>query len=141
MKIYIASDHAGFHLKQELKQMHPEIEWMDLGPTNEDRVDYPDYAEKLAIALKPNPEQKGVLICGSGQGMAIKANRYPHLRAALCWNEEIAILSRGHNDANVLCLGSRHTEAELAADIFTAFINAEFEGGRHSERVNKLGKC
>jgi ribose 5-phosphate isomerase B len=141
MKIYIASDHAGFQLKQELKQMHPEIEWMDLGPASEDRVDYPDYAEKLAVTLKASPNHKGVLICGSGQGMAIKANRYPHIRAALCWNEEIAILSRGHNDANVLCLGSRHTEPELAADILTAFINAEFEGGRHSDRVKKLGSC
>ncbi|MCB0348928.1 MAG: ribose 5-phosphate isomerase B [Bdellovibrionales bacterium] len=140
MKLFIASDHAGFDLKEELKKLHDDIEWTDLGPDSDQRVDYPDYADKVARAIIDDPKQMGVLICGSGQGMAIKANRYPQIRAALCWNEDIAILSRGHNDANILCLGARHTTADHAADILTAFINAEFEGGRHLDRVKKLGK-
>lgn len=141
MKLYIASDHAGYALKEELKVLHNDIDWIDLGTTSDARVDYPDYADKLAKAIISDPKLMGVLICGSGQGMAIKANRHPQIRAALCWNEDIAILSRGHNDANVLCLGARHTAADHAADILTAFINAEFEGGRHQDRVNKLGDC
>ena len=128
MKLLIASDHAGFQLKEQLKKKFSHVEWMDLGCHSEDSVDYPDYADSLAQQLKSlndakglshskdlndaenseAPSQsKGVLICGSGQGMAMTANKSPHIRAALCWDEESARLSRQHNDANILCLSGR----------------------------------
>ncbi|MCB0407165.1 MAG: RpiB/LacA/LacB family sugar-phosphate isomerase [Bdellovibrionales bacterium] len=136
--LWIASDHAGFDLKQFLIQASPSLPWRDLGPETNSRVDYPDFAEKLANTLKTHPSDFGVLICGSGQGMAIKANRYDHIRAALCWNEEVAQLARGHNNANVLCLGSRLLDHELCIKILDTFLSTPFEGGRHADRVNKL---
>jgi ribose 5-phosphate isomerase B len=136
-RLLIASDHAGFELKEALKSACPELPWFDLGPSNADRVDYPDYAGKLARELKADHEM-GVLICGSGQGMAIAANRYSHVRAALVWNEEITKLSRGHNDANVLCLGARFLKVEEAKKLLSVFLETPFEGGRHADRVTKL---
>jgi len=136
--IFIAADHAGFTLKSQLLATFPNLEWKDLGPANTDSVDYPDYADFLAVELKKFPEALGVLICGSGQGMAIRANRYPHIRAGLCFSEEMARLSRAHNNANVLCLGSRFTDIELAKKILDVFLNTPFEGGRHERRVHKL---
>lgn len=139
-KLYIASDHAGFALKEKLKDYFMNLEWVDLGPKSDDRVDYPDYASKLALAIKEDPEAKGVLVCGSGQGMAMKANKFKHIRAALCYNTEITELSRKHNDANVLCLGERLLSPDEAFDILKVFLNTSFEGGRHAERVTKISE-
>jgi len=149
-KIFIASDHAGFELKQKFLKDNPQLPWVDLGPGDASSVDYPDYAKKLCekmiekIASHPATEEAlqsgvcGVLICGSGQGMAIRANKFPQIRAALCWNEEVARLSRQHNNANVLCLGSRMMSHEQAQKILETFLESKFEGGRHSQRVAKL---
>lgn len=139
-EILIASDHAGFDLKQHLIAHFPNLKWRDLGTYSTESVDYPDYATKLAEDLKKNPDGLGVLVCGSGQGMAIRANRFNHIRAALCWNEEIAGLARAHNDANVLCLPGRQIDAALANKILNRFLQTPFEGGRHQKRVDKL-KC
>lgn len=137
--IFIASDHAGLEMKRHLIGRYPFLPWKDLGPMNGDRVDYPDFAEKLCLNLKSEiNESCGVLVCGSGQGMAIRANRFPFIRAALCWNQEVAELSRQHNDANVLCLGGRITAFPIAEQILKAFMSTEFEGGRHQTRVDKL---
>ncbi|MCB1109296.1 MAG: RpiB/LacA/LacB family sugar-phosphate isomerase, partial [Chlamydiia bacterium] len=103
-KVYIANDHAAVELKQFLMEMFSHIEWVNLGTNSFDSVDYPDFAKKLSLKLKEDPSATGVLICGSGQGMSIVANKFKHIRAALCWNEEVAQLAREHNDANVLCL-------------------------------------
>lgn len=139
-KIFIASDHAGVELKSQIIKKFPSFEWVDLGPQNKDSVDYPDYADKVCLHIESHPNQVGVLICGSGQGMAIRANKYPHIRAALCWNEEVAQLSRQHNDANILCLGARFINEELASKILHTFTQTKFDGGRHSQRVAKLSK-
>jgi ribose 5-phosphate isomerase B len=140
MKIYIGSDHAGFSLKQNvieyLKKSHTVI---DLGPKNEDRTDYPDYADKVVAELKKDPTgSMGLLICGSGQGMSMRANKYSFVRAALCWSAESAKLSRQHNDANVLCLGARLLDENTVFQILEAFLSTPFEGGRHAERVQKI---
>ncbi|WP_413291536.1 ribose 5-phosphate isomerase B [Bdellovibrio sp. HCB337] len=149
-KIFIASDHAGFDLKQIFIKYLPDLPWEDLGTHDLHSVDYPDFAktlcDKLIEATGKHPATEdafntgvfGVLICGSGQGMAIRANKYPQIRAALCWNEDVARLSREHNNANVLCLGSRAVSSEVAEKILKAFMAAKFEGGRHSQRVAKL---
>lgn len=137
-KVYIASDHAGIDLKSQLIASCPSIEWKDLGPNINASVDYPDFADKLCLQLREEPLALGVLICGSGQGMSMRANKFSHIRAALCWNEEIARLSKEHNDANVLCLGARFINVDLAKNIFNSFLNTQFAGGRHSERVRKL---
>ncbi|MCB0422729.1 MAG: RpiB/LacA/LacB family sugar-phosphate isomerase [Bdellovibrionales bacterium] len=140
MKIYIASDHGGFQLKSGLlKELGHEYEFIDLGCESEDSVDYPDYVDKLIETFTP-PEDIGILICGSGQGMAIRANRYLHIRAALCWNREIVHLAREHNNANVLCLPGRHLEIGQAVGIVKEFLQTPFAGGRHERRVNKLSK-
>ena len=136
-RLLIAADHAGFELKEKLKGLLPELPWVDLGPATADSVDYPDFAGKLARELKSDHEM-GVLICGSGQGMAIAANRFSHVRAALVWNAEITQLSRAHNDANVVCFGARFIEPELAKNLLTLFLDTPFEGGRHADRVTKL---
>jgi ribose 5-phosphate isomerase B len=144
-KLLIASDHAGYALKEYLLKSLPEIEWLDLGPTDSSRVDYPDYADRLAQRVAHDGGQ-GVLICGSGQGMAIRANRYRGIRAALVWNEESVKLSRQHNDANVLCIGSRLLDPAHVASLVELFISTKFEGGRHQGRIDKLslapkGEC
>ena len=136
-RLLIAADHAGFELKEQLKNLRPNLKWVDLGPTNADRVDYPDFAKMLASQIQ-KPDDRGVLICGSGQGMMIAANRFPKVRAALAWIPEIAKLSRSHNDANVLCLAARFTTPELAAEMLDLFLSTDFEGGRHAGRVDKL---
>lgn len=147
-KLYIASDHAGFDLKRTLlrssvAEKHG-FEVVDLGPTNSDRVDYPDFSAKVVSSIKKDQAQPeggvyfGVLICGSGQGMAMSANRNVGIRAALAWSEESAKLSRQHNNANILCLGARLIESPLAERILESFLDAEFEGGRHSERIDKF---
>jgi ribose 5-phosphate isomerase B len=143
MKILIASDHAGFELKQKFVARYSKMgqgayEMIDLGPATNDRTDYPDYADKLVRAGRDEKNVMGVLICGSGQGMAMRANKYPEIRAALCWNEDSVKLSRQHNDANVLCLGSRLISEEMAFKIFELFTTTPFEGGRHGDRVKKV---
>src|SRR5947209_4993200 len=105
--IWVGSDHAGFPLKKSLMEKFAEINWHDQGTFNEESVDYPDFASKVATELKDHPDRVGLLICGSGQGMAMRANRFPWIRAALCWSEQVAKLARQHNDANVLCLSGR----------------------------------
>ncbi|MEK6772432.1 MAG: RpiB/LacA/LacB family sugar-phosphate isomerase [Bdellovibrionota bacterium] len=140
--IFIAADHAGLDLKNELIQSLPAIPWKDLGPFNKDSVDYPDFADLVCQKLTTqwNADNFGVLICGSAQGMAMRANKYPHIRAALVWNREIAQLSREHNDANVLCLPARFISPEEATACFNAFQKTNFAQGRHSQRVAKLNK-
>ncbi len=139
---YVASDHAGFDFKtimlRRLKELGHSYE--DLGPSSSDRVDYPDFADRLCLKMKDNPNAQGILICGSGQGMAIRANRYPFIRAALCWDKESCKLSREHNNANVLCVGSRLLEKDLIFSILDVFVETKFEGGRHEARVDKLNQ-
>jgi ribose 5-phosphate isomerase B len=139
--IYIASDHAGLDMKQHLIGRFPFLPWKDLGPNSSESVDYPDFAQKLCLELQPHlSDGCGILICGSGQGMAIAANRFSFIRAALCWNEEIAAMARQHNDANVLCLAGRYTVFPVAERIVDTFLKTPFEGGRHSRRVDKLSR-
>lgn len=138
--IFIACDHAGLDLKRHLMGKFPFLPWKDLGTNSTDSVDYPDYAEKLCLALKPElKDSVGVLVCGSGQGMCIRANRFSFIRSALCWSEEVAKLSRQHNNANVLCLGGRLLNPTVCEGILKVFLETEFEGGRHQGRVDKLG--
>ncbi len=143
LPILIASDHAGFKLKQfiidNLIKSGYQIE--DLGcDYAEKSVDYPDYAQKLCHKIKEDGLQKGILICGSGIGISIAANRFKHVRAALCEDIERAKLSRQHNDANVICLGSRFVGLEDSIKIITTFLATKFEGERHATRVSKLSK-
>ncbi len=138
--IAIASDHAGIQLKKLLLDdvRHAAKEAVDLGPSSEGSVDYPDYAHKLADWMKDKPEAIGVLICGSGIGMSIAANRHSHIRAALVSTTEQAALSRQHNNANVLCLGARQISEATARNILQRFLTTRFEGGRHETRVRKI---
>ena len=138
-RIFIASDHAGVEMKAHLIGSLPALPWKDLGTNSNASVDYPDFATALVHELEPRLKDAfGVLICGSGQGMAIAANRHQAIRAALCWNEEVAGLARQHNDANVLCLASRITPVADALRIFQTFAQTPFEGGRHQRRIEKL---
>ncbi|MDT7934248.1 MAG: ribose 5-phosphate isomerase B [Sphingomonadaceae bacterium] len=139
--IAIASDHAGFALKTHLAEQIRGLghKLVDLGPFSEASVDYPEFANALAAALKDGRAELGVLICGSGIGISIAANRHPHIRAALCSDSTSARLSRAHNDANVLALGARLIGLEVARDCLHAFLATPFEGGRHAGRVAKLG--
>jgi ribose 5-phosphate isomerase B len=137
LSIFIASDHAGFELKERIKKNLPQFNWTDLGPAGTDRVDYPDFADRVASRVARDGGQ-GVLICGSGQGMAMRANRYKGVRAALVWNEESTKLSREHNDANVLCLGSRLLDPKLCEHLVELFLALPFAGDRHRDRVRKL---
>lgn len=140
MKIILASDHAGFKLKQEIKKMlENEYELIDVGnlELNKDD-DYPDFAEKAVIELEKNVGSKAILICGTGIGMSIKANRYKSVRAVLGANRKLAEMAVLHNNANVLCLGARTTCCFKVNGIIKAFLEAKFEGGRHERRVEKL---
>lgn len=139
--IAIASDHAGLDLKAELRGMMEEAghRVLDLGPHARDSVDYPDFADILAAALNDGRAARGVLVCGSGIGISIAANRHRHVRAALCHDVTTARLAREHNDANVIVLGARTTGVEIARDCVTTFLATPFAGGRHARRVAKLG--
>ncbi|MGP1562068.1 MAG: ribose 5-phosphate isomerase B [Helicobacteraceae bacterium] len=139
-KIFIACDHAGVQFKNfciGAFQKHG-LEVLDLGCFDEARVDYPDYAQKLAAEVLKTPGTQGCLICGTGIGMSIAANRFKGIRAALCHDAYTAAISRAHNDANVLCMGARTTGLATAQSIIDAWLGAEFEGGRHEKRVQKL---
>ncbi len=140
MKIAIASDHAGFEEKERLKPLLRElgIEIKDLGTVSEDSVDYPDYARRVAEEVAGGQAEQGLLVCGSGTGMAIAANKVLGVRAAVAWNEESARLARQHNDANVLAVGARFNTPEEIERIVRAWLAARFEGGRHAARVEKI---
>jgi ribose 5-phosphate isomerase B len=140
MKIAIGSDHAGFSLKEELKAylQNKGFEVKDFGTFSEERADYPDYAHQVAKAIENNEEERGVLICGSGNGVNMTANRHHNVRSALCWNEEIAKLARQHNDANVIALPARFMDGKEAEKCLDAFFATAFEGGRHEQRVKKI---
>ncbi len=138
LKIGIASDHAGFQLKKEIMAHLQKHTITDFGTDGENSVDYPDFAHPLSQAVAENKLDWGILICGSGNGMAITANKYAHVRAALCWSDEITALARQHNDANILCLPARFISVELAIKMVDTFLNTEFEGGRHANRIAKM---
>ncbi|MCF8567142.1 ribose 5-phosphate isomerase B [Alicyclobacillus tolerans] len=140
MKIAIASDHAGFRLKEALKPALKElnVEADDLGTYDENSVDYPDYAEKVAKGVASGEYERGILICGTGLGMCISANKVPGVRAVTVNDEFSARMSRAHNNANVLTMGERVVGPGLAADIIKVWLETEFEGGRHSRRVDKM---
>ena len=140
LEIYLASDHAGIALRHQIASHLKDRGMMvhDLGPDEGEKVDYPDYAAKLAHHMKPVSDAMGVLICGSGIGISIAANRFPWIRAALCHDVTTAILSRQHNDANVIALGGRLIGTTTALASLDAFVDTAFEGGRHAARVEKL---
>lgn len=142
MKIAIASDHAGYEYKEKLKTFLNEIgfDFEDFGTNSADSVDYPDYAIKLSKKISLGEFNQGILICGTGIGMSITANKISGVRAAVCESTEAAKYSRLHNDANVLCLGSRITQLEKAKEILKVFLTTKFEGGRHSNRIEKIHK-
>ena len=138
-KIAIGSDHAGYQLKEILKEelKQKRIEVVDFGCPSEESIDYPDYAHPVAEYVEQN-NSHGILICGSGNGISMSANKHQGIRAALCWTEEIAQLARQHNDANIVSLPARFIETEKAKKIIEAFLKTDFEGGRHERRVSKI---
>lgn len=136
--IAIGADHAGFEYKTMLIDFLKEYNIKDFGTYSADSVDYPDFAHPVASAVEKAEFTIGILICGSANGVAITANKHQGIRAAICWNEELAELARSHNNANILCIPARFISQELARQICTKFINTRFEGGRHSNRVNKI---
>ncbi|RXJ84293.1 ribose 5-phosphate isomerase B [Arcobacter sp. CECT 8985] len=145
MKYFIGADHAGINIKTYVKELFEKKghEVIDLGTFNNDRVDYPDFAEKVCEEVLKDKNSKGILICGSGIGMSMSANKFDGIRAALCHNEYSAKMAREHNDANVICLGERVTGYGMIESIIDAWDNATFQGGRHEgrvEKINALGK-
>src|SRR5688500_17966069 len=141
-KIALAADHAGYEEKEKLKPTLDElgIEYTDMGTASTDSVDYPDYARKVAEAVSNGEVEQGLLVCGSGTGMAIAANKVKGVRAAVAWNEDIARLAREHNDANVLSLPARFMSDDDAKKVVKAFFNSNFEGCRHGRRVEKISE-
>ena len=142
MKIALASDHAGYAEKERLKPLLHDLglEFEDLGTDSEASVDYPDYARKVAEEVSNGRADQGILVCGSGTGMAMTANKVRGVRAAVAWSEETARLARQHNDANVLAIGARITQSERIPEIVRAWFSADFEGGRHAGRVEKISQ-
>jgi ribose 5-phosphate isomerase B len=138
--IPIACDHGGFEMKEYLVKHLSDLGFMvkDLGTFSKDSVDYPDFIHPLAKVINDGIYKLGIIICGSGNGAQMVANKYPHVRAALCWNVEIARLARQHNDANILSLPGRFVSFELAGEMAEVFLNTPFEGGRHLTRVDKI---
>ena len=139
-KIFISSDHAGFKLKEDIKYFLKKKKYsiIDLGPNNDNRVDYPDYAHSVAKKVKINKNYMGILVCGSGMGMNITANRHKNIRATQCYNVKSTKLSRLHNDANIITLGSRLLSKKNALNCVSIFLKTKFEGGRHSKRIKKI---
>ncbi|MCF8382442.1 MAG: ribose 5-phosphate isomerase B [Chlorobium sp.] len=143
MKIAVGSDHAGFELKNYV------VEWLkekghdavDMGPFSEESVDYPDYARKVALSVADGTFRQGVLLCGTGIGVSISANKVKGIRAALACNPEFATLARQHNNANIICFSARFTDRETIARSLENWFAADFEGGRHERRVNKIEPC
>ncbi len=140
MKIYIATDHAAFCIKDDVKKILESLgnEVVDLGPANDDRVDYPDFAHKLSKSVLEDPSSQGVLICGTGIGMSLSANKHIGIRAALCHDAYTAQMAREHNDANVLCFGQRVVGLGTIESICKTWCQTTFEGGRHADRVGKI---
>ena len=139
-KLCIGSDHAGYILKEKIKDflINKDISVIDLGPFSMDSVDYPDYAKKVAKRVLLKKSDLGILICGSGTGMAITANKFKGIRAAQCYNKSSTILSRQHNNANIICLGARMLKKNETFKLIAYFLNTKFEVGRHQKRINKI---
>jgi len=139
-RIAIGADHAGFEDKEKIKRQLDElgVEYEDVGTDSTESVDYPFYAQKVAEAVASGAVERGILICGSGNGMQIAANKVRGVRAALAWNEETARLARQHNDANVLSVPARMISPEAVAKVIKSYLEAEFEGGRHARRVDEI---
>ena len=138
--VCIASDHAGYSLKEDIKNhlIDKKISIFDLGPFNDQSVDYPDYAKKLSNRIKSKKSAVGILVCGSGTGMAISANKIKDIRAAVCYNPKSTRLSRQHNNANIIALGARLTKKSLSLKLVDLFLKTKFEGGRHLKRIKKI---
>lgn len=138
--IAIGGDHAGYEYKAALITLLEELGYSveNFGTDGPDSVDYPDFAHPVANAVENGSADKGILICGSANGVAITANKHQGIRAAICWQEDISALARQHNDANVVCIPARFIDLELAKKIVTTFLDTDFEGGRHGNRVNKI---
>jgi len=146
IKYYIGADHAGIEIKKFVKELFEKNGHVveDLGPYDTTRVDYPDFAAKVCESVLQNENTKGILICGTGLGMSMAANKFDGIRAALCHNDFSAAMAREHNDANILCLGERVTGYGMVESIVNSWLSHEFEGGRHAgrvEKINKLGSC
>ncbi|HNW97593.1 MAG TPA: ribose 5-phosphate isomerase B [Bacteroidales bacterium] len=139
-EIAIGSDHAGFIYKEKIIEFLKGQGYLvnDLGCYSEASVDYPDFVHPVAIIVEENVNTKGILICGSGNGVCMTANKHQSIRAALCWNEELAKLSRLHNDANIICIPARFIDLDLALKMINIFLTTDFEGGRHFNRVKKI---
>ena len=139
-KISLSSDHAGFTLKENIKKflVKNKIKVIDLGPKNNKSVDYPDYAKKVARNVSSKKSNMGILVCGSGTGMAMSANKFKKIRAVVCYNKASTRLSRQHNNANIMALGARLTKKTDAIKLVNVFLNTKFEGGRHLRRVKKV---
>ena len=142
MNILVSNDHAGVELKKAVKKLLESKGHVveNLGDNSGESVDYPDIIHPLAKEISQNREKKGIIMCGTGNGVSMVANKYEGVRAALCWNKEIASLSRQHNNANVLSLPARFLTTEEAIEIVNTFLETDFEGGRHERRVNKINK-
>ena len=139
-KIFISSDHAGFNLKESIKVFLKikKYNFIDLGPNNNNNVDYPDYAHAVAKKVKKNKNYRGILVCGSGMGMNIAANKHRNIRAAQCYNAKSTKLSRLHNDSNIITLGARLLSKKNALNCVSIFLKTKFEGGRHLKRIKKI---
>ena len=142
MRISIGNDHAGVEYKNYIKEylLAKDIEVNNYGTDSLDSVDYPDFAHPVSNDVNEKKSDLGILICGSGNGVCMTANKYKNVRAALCWNKELALLSKSHNNANIVCIPARFIEKKEALEIIKTFISQEFEGGRHERRVNKISK-
>ena len=143
MIIALGADHAGFEVKQIILRslQARNIHCIDYGTYGPERADYPDFAHPVANAVEEGAADYGVLVCGSGNGVAMTANKHQGIRAAICWNEELASLARAHNNANVICIPARFIDADLAPKMVEIFLQTEFEGGRHAMRVDKISNC
>lgn len=140
MKIVIGNDHRGRAIKEKIIKHFKEHQFMDVGSSSDERVDYPDYAEAAARKIINGECERGILICGSGIGMSISANKFPGIRAAMVWDPKIAELTRRHNDSNILCLASDFIDEEKTYDIVVHWLKTPFEGGHHQQRLEKIKK-
>ena len=138
LKIAIGADHAGFAYKELLKEYLSASDVKDFGTYSLDSVDYPDFAHPVALAVESKEFDFGILVCGSANGVAITANKHQHIRAAICWLNELASLARLHNNANIICIPARFVSEDLAKEMVNTFLTTAFEGGRHENRVNKI---
>ncbi len=141
MKILIGNDHAGYSLKLSIiKNLEDKYEFFDKGSYSDESVDYPDYASIIAKEIQSEKGDLGIIICGTGNGVCMTANKFKGIRAAICWNEEIAKLAKQHNNANIICIPSRFIKVEEAMKIIESFILEKFEGGRHERRIKKINE-